>query len=399
MRLFENQRAGDSAVLNADDAEIRSRAGSIAAAGLAFSTPPAAGTVRAARRSGRRCGCALPGRDEARSRPRPLPPARPAQPRKRRRGRAGRAPAGRQPRRRSRRRWTSSRPPPTAWRRSRRSRGVEYVNDSKATNVDAVRRGPGELRAAGGPHHGRPGQGRATSRLLADAARAARQGARAGGRGARDDPRRTGRASCPMHEAADMDDAVRRAAAHRRARATPCCSPRAAPASTCYANYQERGEDFRRAVEPPGGRPVPPRTAKEPTPVILTPRRRRAACPPSRTATSQILFPVAVPGRHRHRHGLQRELGARREEVRLRLLLPEKAGRVRADRHLRAWSACRHIPYTGLPAARLPAAGARRPAAGRGAALARSGVTAGGRAAGCAWGRFGSSRPSSRAWR
>jgi UDP-N-acetylmuramoylalanine--D-glutamate ligase len=39
MRLFENQRPTDTAVLNAGDAEIRSRSGSVAARVLAFNSP------------------------------------------------------------------------------------------------------------------------------------------------------------------------------------------------------------------------------------------------------------------------------------------------------------------------------------------------------------------------
>ncbi|MCK7508366.1 MAG: hypothetical protein MZV70_32825 [Desulfobacterales bacterium] len=52
---------------------------------------------------------------------------------------------------------------------------MEYVNDSKATNVDARPARPGWLRRARGPDHGRRGQGR---RFRAAAGRAS---GRAGG--------------------------------------------------------------------------------------------------------------------------------------------------------------------------------------------------------------------------
>ena len=117
LRLFANQQPGDMAVLNGSDPAVRARAGAIAAGVLYFNAPRGEG---AAGSRGGCCGCVCPtapspGSTSAASgcavrttwKTRPRPPWRPSPP--------GPARTGSRPL------WTASRPPPTAWRRSRPS--------------------------------------------------------------------------------------------------------------------------------------------------------------------------------------------------------------------------------------------------------------------------------------
>ena len=212
------------------------------APGSSISTPPGARAPPGSR--GGCCGCVCPtapspgstsaasgcaGRTTWKTRPRP--PWRPSPP--------GPARTG------SRQLWTASRPPPTAWRRSRPSAGVEYVNDSKATNVDAVRRGlesfaqPVVLIMGGVDKGG-------DFRLLRDAARARGKALVLVG-GAREAIRAALGGILAVHEAADMAEAVRRAADLAAPGDVVLLAPGCASFDR-YANYQERGEDFRRAV-------------------------------------------------------------------------------------------------------------------------------------------------------
>ena len=85
---------------------------------------------------------------------------------------------------------------------------------------------------------------------------------------------------------------------------------------------------------------------------------KQRATPASTALRRAAALSGALPGGHRDRHGLQRELGPGHEKVRLGLLLPEEAGGVRAGRHLRA-GAVPARALSGLPAARLSPGGAR----------------------------------------
>jgi UDP-N-acetylmuramoylalanine--D-glutamate ligase len=99
-------------------------------------------------------------------------------------------------------------------------------------------------------------------RLLADAARARGRALVLVG-GARETIRAALGGVLPVHEAADMEDAVRRAAALAAPGDAVLLAPGCASFDR-YANYLERGEDFRRAV----GRLAEAgaaATAKEPT--------------------------------------------------------------------------------------------------------------------------------------
>jgi UDP-N-acetylmuramoylalanine--D-glutamate ligase len=257
MRLFENQRPTDTAVLNAGDAEIRSRSGSVAARVLAFNAPRGDGAAAA---EGRTLRLRLPGRDEARL---DLGRFRLRGPHNRENAAAaalaarcaGASPEGIQAA------LDGFAAAPHRLETVATVAGVEYVNDSKATNVDAVRRGlesfdrPVVL-VMGGQDKG------GDFRLLADAARTRAKALVLVG-GAREAIRAALGGILPAHEAADMDDAVRRAAALAAPGDAVLLAPGCASFDR-YANYQERGEDFRRAVGRLAGADVAA-AAKEPT--------------------------------------------------------------------------------------------------------------------------------------
>ena len=119
--------------------------------------------------------------------------------------------------------------------------GVRFVNDSKATNVEAARRaiesfGAGLVVILGGRFKG------------GDFARPARRrcaSARGDGRG----DRRGAAAACtqalatavPVHDAGDMHDAVRTAFASASPGRHGACSRRRARASTCSATTRSAG--------------------------------------------------------------------------------------------------------------------------------------------------------------
>ncbi|MCK7508367.1 MAG: Mur ligase family protein [Desulfobacterales bacterium] len=116
MRLFANQRPGDTAVLNAADAVILARADGIRSRKLFYNRPGAADAHAVV--AGRTLNLRVPGRRGGGTQPGGLQAPRPAQRRKCGRRRhwppwpPAPPPAG------SKRPWTPSRPPPTAWRRS-----------------------------------------------------------------------------------------------------------------------------------------------------------------------------------------------------------------------------------------------------------------------------------------
>ena len=257
LRLFENQRPADSAVLNTGDAEIRSRAGSIAARVLAFNAPRGDG---AAVVEGSTLRLRLPECDDARLE---LARFRLRGPHNRENAAAaalaalsaGASPDGVQAA------LDGFAASPHRLETVATVAGVEYVNDSKATNVDAVRRGLESFERPvvlimGGQDKG------GDFRLLADAARARGRALVLVG-GARETIRAALGGVLPVHEAADMEDAVRRAAALAAPGDAVLLAPGCASFDR-YANYLERGEDFRRAVGRLAGVGATA-TAKEPT--------------------------------------------------------------------------------------------------------------------------------------
>jgi len=241
LRLFANQQPGDTAVLNGSDPAVRARAGAIAAGILYFNAPRGDG---AARLEGRVLRLRLPNRAESRldlgrfglRGPHNLENAAAAALAALS---AGASPDGVQAA------LDGFAAAPHRMETVATVGGVEYVNDSKATNVDAVRRGlesfaqPVVLIMGGVDKGG-------DFRLLRDAARARGKALVLVG-GAREAIRAALGGILAVHEAADMAEAVRRAADLAAPGDVVLLAPGCASFDR-YANYQERGEDFRRAV-------------------------------------------------------------------------------------------------------------------------------------------------------
>ena len=190
MRLFANQRPGDTAVLNAADPSSAPAAGDIRSRKLFYNRPETADAHATV--AGRTLTLRVPGRAEvalslAGFRLRGPHNAENAAAAALAALAAGAGPQGIQTV------LDTFAPAPHRLETIAVIDGVEYVNDSKATNVDAVRRGLECFGGARGPDHGRRGQGR---RLRAAAgcgpARAAGPGAAGWGQGR--DPRGAGRA-------------------------------------------------------------------------------------------------------------------------------------------------------------------------------------------------------------
>jgi len=123
--------------------------------------------------------------------------------------------------------------------------GVEYVNDSKATNVDAVRRGLGCFGGRVVLIMGGVDKGGDFGRL--------RDAVRSRGRalvllgGAREPIRAALGGLVPTRETASMRQAVQAAREMAAAGDAVLLAPGCA-SFDLYANYQERGDDFRREV-------------------------------------------------------------------------------------------------------------------------------------------------------
>jgi UDP-N-acetylmuramoylalanine--D-glutamate ligase len=241
MRLFENQDAQDAAVLNAGDPVVAAHADGICSRRLFFNTtaPSAAADLK-----DRTLVLHLPGRA----------PVEVGLSEFRLRGAhntenataaalaalaAGASPAGIQ--------LALNAFTPAAHRLETIARigGVEYVNDSKATNVDAVRRGlecfrsPVVLIMGGVDKGGDFG-------LLADVVRRRGRGLVLLG-ASRGALRAALGGLLPTREVASMRDAVRAAQALAAAGDAVLLAPGCA-SFDLYTDYQARGEDFRRAV-------------------------------------------------------------------------------------------------------------------------------------------------------
>ena len=240
MRIFANQTAGDFAVLNGADPLVRSRAAEIAGTVLYFG----AGAGAAAEVAAGALSVRLPGREAIRfdlgrfglRGPHNLENAAAAALAALL---AGAGPAGVQET------LDTFAAAPHRLETIATAGGVEYVNDSKATNVDAVRRGletfdrPVVLIMGGLDKGG-------DFRRLQDAARARVKALVLVG-GAREAIRAALGGIVPTHEAADMEAAVHRAADLAVPGDVVLLGPGGASFDR-YANYLERGEDFRRAV-------------------------------------------------------------------------------------------------------------------------------------------------------
>jgi UDP-N-acetylmuramoylalanine--D-glutamate ligase len=241
LRLFANQRPGDFAVLNGSDPVVRSRAGAVGSTVLTYNAPRGEGAAAVA---GGALAVRLPGGAETTldlgrfglRGPHNLENAAAAALAALL---AGATPAGVQEA------LDTFAAAPHRLETVATVNGVEYVNDSKATNVDAVRRGlecfdrPVVLIMGGLDKGG-------DFRLLQEAARARGKALVLVG-GARQSIRAALGGVLDTHEAADMEGAVRRAAALAAPGDVVLLGPGCASFDR-YANYQDRGEDFRRAV-------------------------------------------------------------------------------------------------------------------------------------------------------
>jgi UDP-N-acetylmuramoylalanine--D-glutamate ligase len=242
MRLFANQRPGDIAVLNAADAVVRVHSGDIRSRKLFYNLSESAEAHAAV--AGRTLTLRLPDRDAAvlslegfRLRgPHNVENAAAAALTALA---AGGGSEGIQAV------LNTFAPAPHRLESVATVNGVEYVNDSKATNVDAVRRG---LECFGGRAvliMGGVDKGGDFGRL--------RDAVRARGRalvllgGAKDRIRAALGGLVPTAEAASMRQAVQAAREMAAAGDVVLLAPGCA-SFDLYANYQERGDDFRREV-------------------------------------------------------------------------------------------------------------------------------------------------------
>jgi UDP-N-acetylmuramoylalanine--D-glutamate ligase len=242
MRLFANQRPGDTAVLNAADAVVRARAGGIRSRKLYYNlSQPADAHATVA---GRTLNLRLPGREDAalslagfRLRgPHNIENAAAAALAAMA---AGAGPEGIQTV------LDTFAPAPHRLETIAVINGVEYVNDSKATNVDAVRRG---LDCFGGRVvliMGGVDKGGDFGQLRDAVRKRGRALVLLGGAG--DLIRAALGGLAPIQEAASMRQAVQAAREMAAAGDAVLLAPGCA-SFDLYANYQERGDDFRREV-------------------------------------------------------------------------------------------------------------------------------------------------------
>jgi UDP-N-acetylmuramoylalanine--D-glutamate ligase len=242
MRLFEHQRSHDIAILNGSDPAIRDRSVAIRSRKLFFNLPDPADTGAAV--VGRTLTLRLAGREPVRLN---LAPFKLRGPHNAENAAAaalaalaaGAVPEGLQ------RALSSFTPAPHRLETVAAIGDVEYVNDSKATNVDAVRRG---LECFGGRVvliMGGVDKGGDFGRL--------RDAVRKHGRalillgGAQDRIRAALGQLVPTRAAGSMRQAVQAAREMAAAGDVVLLAPGCA-SFDLYANYQERGDDFRREV-------------------------------------------------------------------------------------------------------------------------------------------------------
>jgi UDP-N-acetylmuramoylalanine--D-glutamate ligase len=242
MRLFENQTAQDTAVLNGADPVIRAQAAAIRSRRLFYNTTEAAENCAAV--SGTALALRLPGREAARL---DLAPFRLRGPHNVENAcaaalaalAAGASPPGIQ------QTLATFAPLPHRIESVGVVNGVEYVNDSKATNVDAVLRAldcfatPVVLIMGGLDKGG-------NFRLLETAVRRRAKALVLVGK-ASDTIRAALGGLVPTVQAPDMAAAVGAAAGRAASGDVVLLSPGCA-SFDMYPNYQARGEDFRQAA-------------------------------------------------------------------------------------------------------------------------------------------------------
>jgi UDP-N-acetylmuramoylalanine--D-glutamate ligase len=243
MRLFENQTAQDAAVLNGTDPVIRAHAAAIRSRRLFYNTEAAAENCAAV--SGTTLALRMPGREAARLN---LAPFRLRGPHNVENAcaaaiaalAAGASPPGIQ------QALTTFAGLPHRIESVGVANGVEYVNDSKATNVDAVLRAldcfatPVVLIMGGLDKGG-------NFRLLEAAVRRRAKALVLVGK-ASDTIRAALGGLVPTVQAPDMAAAVLAAAGLAASGDVVLLSPGCA-SFDMYPNYQARGEDFRKAVQ------------------------------------------------------------------------------------------------------------------------------------------------------
>ncbi|MGE5258951.1 MAG: UDP-N-acetylmuramoyl-L-alanine--D-glutamate ligase [Hyphomicrobiales bacterium] len=242
MRLFENQRARDIAVLNGSDPVIGGRAAAIRSRKLFFSRSEPAGAGAAV--AGSTLTLCLPGRDPVRL---SLAAFKLPGPHNAENAAAaslaalvaGAGPEGIQ------RVLDTFAPARHRLEAIATVDGVKYVNDSKATNVNAVRRGlecfgGGVVLIMGGVDKG------GDFGLLRDAVRSRGRALILLG-GTHDRIRAALGRLVPTREAMSMREAVQAAREMAAAGDVVLLAPGCA-SFDLYANYQERGDDFRREV-------------------------------------------------------------------------------------------------------------------------------------------------------
>ncbi len=242
MRLFENQRSGDVAILNADDPLVRACANRLCSRVFFFGRRESAGVQAVA--TGPALELQMPGQETvtlslAKFRLRGPHNLENAAAAALAALTAGGTAAGAQAA------LDAFPPHPHRLETVARMAGVEYVNDSKATNVDSVRRGLESFSAPivlimGGVDKG------GDFGLLQDLVRERVRALILLG-GAKERLRAALGRLVPTAEAGSMREAVDAAASIAISGDIVLLAPGCA-SFDLYANYQERGEDFRRAV-------------------------------------------------------------------------------------------------------------------------------------------------------
>ena len=122
--------------------------------------------------------------------------------------------------------------------------GVRFVNDSKATNVEAALRVDRELRARVWCRSSAAGSRAAISRLLREPLQARGAGGRRDRRGAAAGARGARRTSSPVHDAATCASAVRTAFALAQPAGVVLLAP-ACASFDMFRDYAERGRVFK----------------------------------------------------------------------------------------------------------------------------------------------------------
>ncbi len=181
-------------------------------------------------------------------------------------------------------------------------KGVRYINDSKATNIDAVARAlecfdqPVVLIMGGRP---KGDDFKTLAKLIQKHVK--RLIALGEAQGVIVKALDT---AVPISRAQTMDDAVRQAHATALEGETVLLSP-ACASFDMYRNYAERGDDFRAVFHQSRG-----------TELNATNAAKKETGPCGPYLRCDLAVRSALSGWHRHRHGIQRQFGSGVEEIR-----------------------------------------------------------------------------------